>query len=89
MRIEISKSSKEKLTDNERVIFRELINMYVNTYYLISENNQGTLFVIECVPEEYVERIKKYLVPKYEVIVREDSFMAEIDLRDMLSGGLW
>lgn len=89
MKIEISKHSKEKLTDEDWIIFMELINMCVNTYCLISKNDKGTLFVIECVPKEYVEKIKKHLPPRYEVTVQEDSFMAEIDLMDILSGGLW
>lgn len=89
MRIEISSQSKTKLTNSDRNMIHKLVNKCINTNYLISEENNGTLVVLECVPENCVEKIKKILITKYEINVREDSFMASIDLMDMLSGGLW
>lgn len=89
MRIEISKQSKTKLTNSDRNMIRDLVNKCINTYCLISEADNGTLFVLECVPENCAEDLTKHLSANYEINVKEDSFMAEIDLMDMLSGGLW
>lgn len=89
MRIEISKQSKAKMTNSDRKAIHELVNKCINTYCLISEENNGTLFVLECVPENCAEKVTKLLNANYKVSVGEDSFMAEIDLMDMLSGGLW
>ncbi len=89
MRIEISNHSKTSLTNNERDTIYELSNKIINTNYLISEENTGTLVILECVPEKCAEEITKLLNNKYEIRVMEDSFMAKIDLLDMLSGGLW
>ncbi len=89
MRIEISNHSKTDLTDNERNTIYELITRWINTYYLISETNDRTLVILECVPEECIKEITKILNNKYEITVTEDSFMAQIDLLDVLSGGLW
>jgi len=88
MRIEISNYSKTNLTSSEREMIYELTNRCINACYLISENN-GTFVILECVPEKCAEEITKILSSKYEVSVTEDSFMAQIDLIDMLSGGLW
>jgi len=89
MRIEISKQSKTKFTDSDLNMIRKLVNKCINTYCLISEIENRTLFVLECVPENCAEDIAKQLSANYKINLKEDSFMAEIDLRDMLSGGLW
>lgn len=88
MRIEISNHSKTNLTNSERDMIYELTNNIINAHYLISEKNNGALIILECVPEKCAEEIAK-LLSKYEISVTEDSFMAQIDLIDMLSGGLW
>ncbi|MCI8469925.1 MAG: hypothetical protein HFJ35_00155 [Clostridia bacterium] len=89
MRIEISNHSKTNLTNNERDRIYELTNECIDAYYLISEKNNGALVILECVPKKCTEKITKLLGNKYEITVTEDSFMAQIDLIDMLSGGLW
>lgn len=89
MRIEISNYSKTNLTNNERNMIYELTNKCIDAHCLISEENNGALITLECVPEKCAEEITKLLSNKYEISIAEDSFMAEIDLRDMLSGGLW
>lgn len=89
MRIEISNHSKIKLTNNERDRIYELTNKCINTYHLRSVENNGTVVTLECVPEKCAEEIAKLLSNQYEISVTEDSFMAQIDLIDMLSGGLW
>jgi hypothetical protein len=89
MRIEISKAAGKKFTEGERTKILELISRCVKTHYLISEDNNDTLVIIECIPEEIVQALKKKLSSEYDVTVKEDSFMAGIDLYDMLTGGLW
>lgn len=84
MRIEIFKRSRKKLSNVERQYLQELISWSINTYCLISEENEGTI-VIECVPEAYVEKLKNIIEPQYEIKVKEDRFMAQIDLMDLLN----
>lgn len=83
MRIEISNYSKTNLTNNERNSIYELSNKCISTYYLISEKNNEV--ILECVPEEYAKIIEKLLCNKYKINITEDSFMADIDLMDLLN----
>lgn len=89
MRIEISNHSKTSLTNNERDRIYELTKKCINAYYLISRTNNDALVILECVPKESTEKITKLLSNKYKISVTEDYFIAQIDLIDMLSGGLW
>lgn len=89
MRIEISNYSKTNLTKNERDTIYELVNKCTIANYLISEENNGALVVIECVSEACTAEITKHLSNEYKITVTEDSFMAQIDLMDLLSGGFW
>ena len=89
MRIEILNHSKTNLTKKERDRIYELTSKCTATNYLISEMNNGASVILECVPEDCTEKMIKLLNNEYEISVTEDSFMAQIDLMDMLSGGLW
>jgi len=89
MRIEISNYSKTNLTKNERDAIYELANKCINANCLIYEENDDTLVILKCVPEECTAEITKLLSNEYKISVTEDSFMAQIDLMDLLSGGFW
>lgn len=84
MRIEISKPSKEVLTECDICYIKSIVNVYINAYCLMSEQNNRSVFVLECA-KKVISHIKEI----YSVDLKEDTFMAEIDLMDLLSGGLW
>lgn len=89
MRIEISKPSKTVLTEDDICYIRSMANICINTYCLMSEQNNRSLFVLECVPEGCAKELVSCMEDMYSVNLKEDTFMAEIDLMDLLSGGLW
>ncbi len=89
MRIEISKPSKEVLTECDICYIKSIVNVYINAYCLMSEQNNRSVFVLECVPEECAKKVISHIKEIYSVDLKEDTFMAEIDLMDLLSGGLW
>lgn len=90
MRIEISKPSRTVLAECDICYIRSIADVYINTYCLMSEENNRSLFVLECVPEDCAEKVVHNIDKKmYNVDLKEDTFMAEIDLMDFLSGGLW
>ncbi len=88
MRIEISNRSKTNLSNKQRNSIYELTNKCINSYYLISEKNEGKV-ILECVPKEYIKKIKKLLSNEYEISITDDDWMAQIDMMDLLSGGRW
>lgn len=89
MRIELSSLSKKNLSENDQKLIIELANKSIHNIFLLSVESKGAYIVLECVNEEYVSKIRNLFIEKYSIKVSEDCFMAEIDLIDMLTGGLW
>lgn len=79
MRIEI----KANFRNDERKHIYEVANECINNNYMISERNNGEI-ILECVPEKYAKEIKNLLGNKYEINVTDDTFMAHIDMLDLL-----
>lgn len=89
MRIEISNHLGEKLSVVNRIHIELVIDDFIKEPHLISIENANTTLVLECVNEKSAKEIKKVLKHQYDVQILEDRFMAQIDLLDALSGGLW
>lgn len=89
MRIEISNLLKSEMSESDWNLVGKLARKYINGNFLISTANDKKQVVLECVSENDANKMKESLANQYEVELLEDCFMAEIDLMDMLSGGLW
>ncbi len=48
------------LTSNEKDRIYELANKCIDTNYLISEKNNGTSVILECVPKSVLKKLQSF-----------------------------